>query len=122
MLKALAFTGFFLNLFNLLPAVPLDGGRAMAAMSPRMWLVGVLAMIGLVLVRPNPVLLLIALLGAMETWRRFSHRRSGEEGNADYYRVAPVHRLAVGAIYVGLIVALAVGMDLTHVVRDFSDF
>ena len=28
--KALAFTGFFLNLFNLLPVVPLDGGRAMA--------------------------------------------------------------------------------------------
>jgi hypothetical protein len=32
--RALAFTGFFLNLFNLLPVVPLDGGRAMAAMAP----------------------------------------------------------------------------------------
>src|SRR5215204_3691179 len=27
--KALAFVGFFLNLFNLLPVLPLDGGRAM---------------------------------------------------------------------------------------------
>ena len=35
--QALAFTGFFLNLFNLLPVVPLDGGRAMAAMAPWMW-------------------------------------------------------------------------------------
>src|ERR671936_2823900 len=35
--RALAFTGFFLNLFNLLPVVPLDGGRAMAAMAPWMW-------------------------------------------------------------------------------------
>ena len=33
-LRALAFTGFFLNLFNLAPVVPLDGGRAMAAMAP----------------------------------------------------------------------------------------
>ena len=34
--RALAFAGFFLNLFNLLPVVPLDGGRAMAAMAPWM--------------------------------------------------------------------------------------
>jgi Zn-dependent protease len=33
LLIALAYVGFFLNLFNLLPVVPLDGGRAMAAMA-----------------------------------------------------------------------------------------
>ena len=38
--RALAFTGFFLNLFNLAPVVPLDGGRAMAAMAPWMWFAG----------------------------------------------------------------------------------
>src|SRR4051794_34086540 len=120
LLKALAFTGFFLNLFNLLPVVPLDGGRAMAAMSPWMWFIGLAAMVGLVLVRPNPIVVLIAVLGAMDTWRRFRDRKQGLEGNADYYRVRPAHRLAVGAVYVGLIVALSIGMDLTHVVRDFG--
>src|SRR3954453_6885656 len=120
MLKALAFTGFFLNLFNLLPVVPLDGGRAMAAMSPWMWIAGLAAIVGLVFVRPNPIIILIALLGAMETWRRFKGRKQGLEGNGDYYRVRPAHRLAVGAVYVGLIVALSIGMDLTHVVRDFG--
>ena len=40
MLRALAYVGFFLNLFNLLPVVPLDGGRAMAAMAPWMWFLG----------------------------------------------------------------------------------
>ena len=38
--RALAYIGFFLNLFNLLPVLPLDGGRAMAALSPYVWAVG----------------------------------------------------------------------------------
>jgi Zn-dependent protease len=33
---ALAYTGFFLNLFNLAPISPLDGGRIVTALSP--WL------------------------------------------------------------------------------------
>jgi Zn-dependent protease len=119
--RALAFTGFFLNLFNLLPVVPLDGGRAMAAMAPWMWFVGFGAMLGLLIVWPNPILLIIVLLGGFETYRRWKQRKQGEEGNAEYYRVKPVHRLLVAGVYVGLIVALAIGMDLTHVERTFSD-
>src|SRR3954449_12857055 len=44
--RALAFTGFFLNLFNLAPMLPLDGGRAMAAMAPWMWIAGLGVMLG----------------------------------------------------------------------------
>jgi Zn-dependent protease len=119
--QALAFTGFFLNLFNLVPVLPLDGGRAMAAMAPWMWFVGFGAMLALLLIAPNPILILIVLLGGLETYRRWKRRRSGEEGNESYYRVKPVHRLAVGAVYVGLLVLLGVGMDLTHLERTFSD-
>ena len=119
--RALAFTGFFLNLFNLAPVVPLDGGRAMAAMAPWMWFVGFGAIVALFFVWPNPILLLIVLLGGFETYRRWKQRKQGEEGNADYYRVAPRARLAVGIVYVGLIVLLALGMDATHVERTFSD-
>jgi hypothetical protein len=46
LLFAVAYTGFFLNLFNLIPVTPLDGGRAMAAMAPAMWLVGLVVLIG----------------------------------------------------------------------------
>ncbi len=60
--RALAFTGFFLNLFNLLPVVPLDGGRAMAAMAPWMWFLGFAAMIPLALIFPNPIIFLILLV------------------------------------------------------------
>jgi Zn-dependent protease len=119
--RALAFTGFFLNLFNLLPVVPLDGGRAMAAMAPWMWFVGFGAIVVLVFLWPNPILILIALLGGFETYRRWKQRKKGEEGNAEYYRVKPLHRLLVAGVYVGLIVALAIGMDATFVERSFDD-
>jgi Zn-dependent protease len=118
LLRALAFVGFFLNLFNLVPVLPLDGGRAMAAMAPWMWFVGFGAMVAMVLVFPNPILFLVILFGGMETWRRWKHRRSGEEGNEAYYRVRPAHRLLVGAVYVGLIAACAIGMDATFVDRS----
>jgi Zn-dependent protease len=116
--RALAFTGLFLNLFNLVPLVPFDGGRAMAAMAPWMWFVGFAAMLGFFIVFPNPILVLFLLLGGMETWRRWKARRRGEEGNAAYYRVKPAHRLAVLGVYIGLIVVCAVGMGLTFVERS----
>jgi Zn-dependent protease len=120
LLRALAFTGFFLNLFNLAPVLPLDGGRAMAAMAPWMWFVGFGVLVGVAFAFPNPIMLIILLLGAMETWRRWRLRRAGGEEQQAYYRVAPRHRLLVAAVYVGLVVALALGMDATHVPRDLS--
>jgi len=112
---ALAFTGFFLNLFNMLPVVPLDGGRAMAAMAPWMWFAGLGLVVLLVFLWPNPVIILIAIIGALDVYRRWRTRKRGAEGNAGYYEVATRHRLAVGAVYVALLVALVVGMDLTFV-------
>jgi Zn-dependent protease len=119
--RALAFTGFFLNLFNLLPVVPLDGGRAMAAMAPWMWFAGLLAMLALAFAFPNPIILLIALLAAFETWRRWRSLRAGGDGVRAYYRVPPLHRALVAGVYLGLIALLVVGMDATHVARTLSD-
>jgi Zn-dependent protease len=116
--RALVFTGFFLNLFNLVPLVPFDGGRAMAAMAPWMWFAGFAAMLAFFVAFPNPILILFLLLGGTESWRRWRARRRGEEGNAAYYRVTPRQRLAVGAVYVGLIALLAIGMDASFVDRS----
>jgi Zn-dependent protease len=119
LLQALAFTGFFLNLFNLLPVVPLDGGRAMAALSPWMWFVGFAILVGFMIVFPNPILLLILLIGGLDLWRRWRQHRAGEAG--DYYRVSPRARVLVALVYVGLIGLLAFGMSQTHIERDFGD-
>src|ERR671935_1782346 len=74
--RALAFVGFFLNLINLLPVLPLDGGRAMAALSPWMWAVGFALLLAVMFVFPTPIAILILLFGGMETYRRWKQRKS----------------------------------------------
>jgi Zn-dependent protease len=118
--RALAFTGFFLNLFNLLPVVPLDGGRAMAAMAPWMWFVGFAAMIPLAFVFPNPIILLILVFAGFETYKRWKLRRSGSPQQHAYYRVRPLDRALVAAVYLSLVALLVVGMHATLVARTFS--
>ena len=115
--EALGYVGFLLNLFNLLPVVPLDGGRAMAAMAPWMWFVGFGAIVLLDFLTPNPILLIITFFAAFELYRRWERRRNPTAEQIAYYRVAPRARLAVAAVYIGLIVLLALGMHATYVHR-----
>ena len=118
--EALAFTGFFLNLFNLLPVVPLDGGRAMAAMAPWMWFVGFAALIPLAIVFPNPIILLILVFAGFETYKRWKLRRTASPDQQAYYRVRPIDRALVAAVYIGLVALLVVGMHATLVARTIS--
>jgi Zn-dependent protease len=118
--RALAYTGFFLNLFNLLPVVPLDGGRAMAAMAPWMWFVGFAALIPLAILWPNPIILLIVVFGGYETYKRWKLRRSGSAEQQAYYRVRPIDRALVAGVYLSLIALLVIGMDATLLTRTIS--
>jgi Zn-dependent protease len=114
--EALAFVGFLLNLFNLLPVSPLDGGRAMAAMAPAMWFVGLAMMVAYLFLTGfhNPILLLFIFIGGMDSWRRWKARRDGGEEQQAYYRVSPRTRLMVAVVYLGLIGLFAVGMTSTN--------
>jgi Zn-dependent protease len=116
-LKAIAFLGFFINLFNLLPVVPLDGGRIVGAIHPAIWVLGLAALLGLVILRPNGLLVLILVFAALELWQRWQRRRFG--GDGAYYSVRPWQRVATAVTYFGLAALLVLGMHATHVPHQF---
>jgi Zn-dependent protease len=109
----LAYVGFLINLFNLAPMLPLDGGRAVGAMSPVFWLLGLALTVALFFVMPNFIVLLIGVLGGAELWRRWKMRNT-PEGQA-YNKIELRHRIMVGLVYFGLIAVLALLMATTFV-------
>jgi len=114
--RALAYVGFLINLFNLLPVLPLDGGRAMAAISPWVWLAGFAALIVLMFFFPNPILLLVIIFGALETWRRWKQRNTPE--GRTYNRVPARTRALVAVTYLSLAALLAAGVAETYFERS----
>ncbi|MGH2953220.1 MAG: site-2 protease family protein [Solirubrobacterales bacterium] len=117
--QALAYVGFFINLLNLLPVLPLDGGRAMAALSPYVWLAGYAGLIALTFIFPNPILILVLIFGGLETWHRWKARNS-PEGRA-YHAIPARTRALVAVTYLGLAAVLAVGVAETFLEKDFDD-
>ena len=103
---AMTYLGVLLNLFNLLPVMPLDGGRAVGAISRWLWVLGYAALIALMFLRPSPIVFIILLIGAPEVWNAIRHGK----GDDDYYVVPMSKRLAVGAVYFGLIAVLGAAL------------
>src|SRR3989454_5480793 len=87
--RALAFIGFFLNLFNLAPIGFLDGGRIVTALSPWLWLVGFAILGVMTILHPNFLLILILVLSAPRIFFLF-RRKSDEERR--YFEVTPGQR------------------------------
>lgn len=101
---ALASTGFMLNLFNLIPISPLDGGRIVGVISRWLWVAGYIVGIAAFLFTRSPILFLILLVGL------FGIRRTVRGPHAGYFDAPPGRRMAMGTAYFGLIVLLALGM------------
>jgi Zn-dependent protease len=114
--RALSYLGFFINLINLLPVLPLDGGRAMAVLGPKIWLVGILIAVAATVIFLGPFMLIfVALLGGPELYHRFKNRNSQE--SRAFHAVPARTKVAVGAVYLGLAALLIVGVAETYVSR-----
>ena len=115
MFRALAYTGFFLNLFNLAPVGVLDGGRIVTALSPWLWLVGFAVLVGMTLMHFNFLLVVILILSLPRLF--FLFRRKSET-ELRYFEVTPAQRWIMAIMYFSLIASLVLGMQATYINRQ----
>lgn len=114
---ALAYFGFFMNLFNLVPVLPFDGGRVLGAIDRRIWIVGFLALLGFQVWQwingiSNIFLLFFIVMAATQLWsRRGLHTGAAAQV---YYNVPVGTRIALSVLYFGLAAALVLGMSIAH--------
>lgn len=108
--QQLAFIGLFLNLFNLLPVVPLDGGRAMAALSPWVWIVGFAMLFPVAYFLHSFVVILVIIFGGIEMVMRLKSRKKDTANG--FYKTSAKERLIISATYAGLLVFLVGGLVL----------
>jgi Zn-dependent protease len=114
-LITLAYLTFFINLLNLVPISPLDGGRVVGAISRWLWPIG-MGVVGVAFYYfwihdiQLWILLLVAIFGFAQTVGRFATARSRDP----YYKISFGARLYVTALYFGLAGALALGMLATQ--------
>ena len=110
---ALSYTGFILNLFNLIPVSPLDGGRITQVLSPRIWLLGLPLLVALFLYQPSPMLLLIGVMALPNLRAAWNYNPNLPENVA--YRSVPLRvRFEYAVLYLGLAAVLAMMAYSVH--------
>jgi Zn-dependent protease len=98
----IAFLGFALNLFNLLPIGMLDGGRISAAVTKWMWVFGGAAVLYKVFDQPNPLTIVIAILAAFQVYASIVR----EKTDTRFYEITPIQRAGVAILYFALVIFL----------------
>ena len=117
LLLALAYSGFILNLFNLIPVSPLDGGRITAVLSPRIWFVGLPVLIAAFLYSPSPLLILIGIIVLPQLKAAWNYDPHAPENQA-YYGIKTEDRIFYALFYLVLTGFLAlISYDLHQSLR-----
>jgi len=114
----LGYFGFLINLFNLIPIIPLDGGRIVSAISPWLWLIGIAILIPYLIYRAmsgNLIAIGFAVFVCFMIYRNSYRIVALFKGQRDpahdrYFECTPVQRWTMGLLYFGLAIALWFGM------------
>jgi len=101
---ALAYTGLMINLFNMIPIPPLDGGRITPVLSRWVWVAGLAIGVLVFLQTRSPLLFLILLIGVFTFFKNF------KTYDPAYYNLPAHKRTAIGVSYFGLLAVMALGM------------
>ncbi|MFN2529017.1 MAG: site-2 protease family protein [Candidatus Baltobacteraceae bacterium] len=109
---AAAYLGFLLNLFNLAPVMPLDGGRIVGSISPRIWVGGLILFVVAIFMFHiyNPLIWLLILVSLPQVWAAWKGRL-----NTAYYDTSLGHRTIIGVSYFALAGFLLAAMIVTKV-------
>ncbi len=106
---ALASSGFLINLFNMIPISPLDGGRIAGAISRWFWVLGYGIGVPLFLATGSPILALILFLGLFTLYRMWKAPVAG------YYDISPGKRAAMAGAYFASLAIMVLGMTAAEV-------
>src|SRR5437899_6001138 len=109
---ALAWFGYFLNLFNLTPVGMLDGGRIVTALSRWLWLPGFALLLWFGWKYPNFIVWLLIFLSLPRIASLFRRRTDAEQR---YFDVTPGQRWTMSILYFGLIAVLVFAMHLVQI-------
>ena len=105
----LAHWNLMINLFNLAPTAPLDGGWITPVFSPKLLAVGVLILF--ILMPGNPMIWILAI---MSVPRIVSHWKAKPDD--PYFQAKPSDRIAYAAAYLGLAAFL---FGTTRLIKNF---
>ena len=106
----LAYFSFLINLLNLIPVSPLDGGRIVGAISRWIWPLGLVLVAVAFYYSRNILLLLLIWFGLMQTLSLFR----ASPAMRGYYSIGILPRTYITLLYVSLAVGLGLGYYVTQ--------
>lgn len=113
----LAYVAFFMNLFNMTPMFPLDGGWIVGAISPYLWAAGLAALVVMLFTGTlrNPMIIVLIIMSLPRIWSALKRGTADPIGGV---ATTAVQKWTMGIAYVTLAGFLLWGMNETHEMGD----